>query len=104
MKAIISSLLLLISMVSSGATVFIKGMSWPLEYKNNFYYLPQTYVMPPGTTYLYITIDGIDKVCSLNIETAGLFELVSHLNILINGIKTEWNCFAYTTTIIEVRP
>ena len=87
MKAIIGSFLLLISLISSAATVFIKGMSWPLEYKDNVYYLPQTYVMTPGTTYLYITIDGINKVCSLNTETAGLFELVSHINILINGIR-----------------
>lgn len=104
MKAIILFLLMCVSMMSRGEAIIIRGEPSPLEYRNDIYYLPPTYVIPPETTYLYVKINGINKVCFLNTSTAVLYDRISHINIFFNGAKTEWNCFPYITTIIEVRP
>jgi hypothetical protein len=104
MKAIFLLVLFLVNTSATGEIVIIKGQPTPLEFSNNFYYLPQTYVIAPEIDYIYITMDGINKICLLNESPSDIFEMVSHINILIHGIKTEWNCFPYITTIKEVRP
>jgi len=104
MKASMFLLLMCLCMEACGRIVIIQGQPYPLGYRGELYYLPINYVISPGTTNLFVTIDGIKKVCFLNTASSLLFEQVSQLNILINGVKTEWNCFAFRTTINEVRP
>ncbi len=104
MKTTLLLLLMLICIESSGAIILIQGETVPLEYQNDIYYLPTNLVIPPGTTNLYITMDGINKICFLNRAPSGLFEQISEISIIINGVKTEWNCFPYRTTVFEVRP
>ena len=104
MKAIIFFFLISISVVSSGETIIIQGLPTPLEQRGELYYLPPSYVVSPDTTYLFVTMDGINKVCFLNTASAVIYDQISHMNIFINGMKTEWNCFPYITTIMEVRP
>ena len=89
---------------SFGATIVIRGLPTPLEYRDGLYYWPQHLVMSPGNTNLFITMDGVKKVCFLNTSPPGLFEQISEISIVIHGSKTEWNCFPYRTTIIEIRP
>ena len=90
---------------SFGATIFIRDQPSPLEYRDELYYLPINFPMSPGTTNFFITMDGINKLCFLNtIPTNGMFEQISEVDIVINGVKTEWNCFPYTTTVSEDRP
>ena len=91
-------------MVSSATTVIIRGQPTPLINRGDFYYLPETYVINPELTYLYITMDGQDKICLLNTDPAVLSESVDHINIIVKNIKSEWNCFSYRTTVHEVRP
>ena len=97
MKTNIFLLLMCICIKSFGAIIFIKNQPTPLEYQNELYYWPQNFVMSPGTTNLFITMDGMNKVCFLNTAPPGLFEQMSEISIVINGFKTEWNCFPYTT-------
>jgi hypothetical protein len=104
MKAMLCAVLFSLSSIASGATVIIRGQPAPLEYQNDFYNLPQTFNIPQGTTQMYITMDGIDKLCILNTADSDIFEMVSRMNILVHGIKTEWNCFPFITTVEEVLP
>lgn len=104
MKTAIFLLLMCISIETSAAIIIIRGQPIPLEYKEDLYYLPINLVMDPGTTNLFITMDGVNKVCFLNTAPSGLFEQVSEISIVINGFKTEWNCFPYITTVTEARP
>ena len=104
MKTTLFMLLMCIFLECSGAIIIIKGQPTSLEYRNETYYLPQDYVISPETTNLFITMDGINKVCFLSTTPSLLFEQISQINILINGIKTEWNCFPYTTSVFAVRP
>lgn len=90
-------------MQSFAAIVVINGQLSPLEYRGELYYLSETYVISPDTTNLFITMDGVNKVCFLN-TAPSLLEEVSQIDIFMNGMKTEWNCFAYRTTVFEVRP
>jgi len=103
MKAILFLLLMCILLECRAAVIIIDGQPSALEYRGEVYYLPQGYVLPE-TPSLYVTMDGINKICFLNTESALLFEQVSLIVILVNGIKTEWNCFPYKTTVFEVRP
>lgn len=104
MKTIISLLLMLLYMESYAAIIVIKNQPLPLIYREDLYYLPLNFTIAPGTTNLYITMDGINKVCFISTTPAGMLQQVSDINIVINGVKTGWNCFPYKTTIIEVRP
>lgn len=104
MKAILFLLLMEVSIVSSGQTIFVRGLPTPLEQRGDIYFLSPTYVISRDITYLYVTMDGINKVCFLNTEPTVMYDYISHINIFINEIKTEWNCFPYKTTIIEIRP
>lgn len=103
MKTFISLLLMGICIQSFGAVIYIKDQSYPLEYRNQLYYLPQHFISP-GTTNLYITMDGINKVCFLDMAPPGTLEQISAIYLVLNGVITEWNCFPYKTTILEVRP
>lgn len=89
---------------SSGATLVVKGQPTPLEYQNDVYYWPLNLAISPGLQTLYITMDGINKVCFLNTAPPGLLEQMSEISIIIKGKMTDWNCFPYTTTYYEVRP
>lgn len=104
MKTTMFLLLMCICIESSGAIIVISGQPSPLEYRGELYYLPQGYVIAPEAANLFVTMDGINKVCFFNTESSLLFEQNSQISILINGIKTEWNCFPYRTTVFEVRP
>lgn len=104
MKMTICLLLMCICIESSGAIIVISGQPTPLEYRGELYYLPQDYVIVPEDANLFVTMDGINKVCFLNTDSPLLFEQISQISILINGIKTEWNCFPYRTTVVEARP
>ena len=104
MKNIIFITLLLINAVSAAETVIIQGQPSPLEYRDNFYYLPQTFTIAPDTNYIHVTMDGVKKICLFNTAPSDIFEMSSHINILIHGIKTEWNCFPYLTTVTPVWP
>ncbi len=104
MKKIAFLVLLLINAVSVAETVIIQGQPSPLEFRDNFYYLPQTYSISPDTNYIYITMDGVNKICLFNSAPSDIFEMSSHINILIHGIKTEWNCFPFLTTVEAVWP
>ncbi|WP_028388785.1 hypothetical protein [Legionella fairfieldensis] len=104
MKVILFLILSGLCLASVGATIIIRGQTSPLEYQHEAYYLPLNFVIPPGTTNLFITMDGVDKVCFLDKAHPGMFDQISEVSIIINGIKTEWNCFPYKTTVFEVRP
>ena len=104
MKPLLFLLLLLSCIQSFAAIIFVRNQPMPLEYIHEEYYWPANFNMEPGTTTFYITMDGINKVCFLNTGVHGLFEQKSEISIIIKGIKTEWNCFPYRTTILEVRP
>lgn len=104
MQATLFSLLMCLSLTSSAAVVFVQNAPEPLTYYNDIYYWPQNLEMPPGTKNLYITMNGLQKICFLNRAPSGLFEQISEISIMIKGVRTEWNCFAYTTTIQAVRP
>jgi hypothetical protein len=102
MKTSMFLLLMSIFLESFGAIIIIKGQPVPLDCRNELYYLPANYIIK--ATSLYITMDGINKVCFLNAAPSGMFEQVSQINIASNGVKTVWNCFPYKTTVLEVRP
>ena len=104
MKTTLFFFLMCLYVECSGAIIIINGQLSPLEYSGELYYLPQTYVISPETTNLFVTIDGINKVCFLNTVPSLLFEQISQINIVISGVKTEWNCFPYRTTVFEIRP
>ena len=93
-----------ICMWAPGAVIIIRGQPTALEYRDELYFVPQGYTIRPETTNLFITMDGVNKVCFLNTQPPGLFEQVSQISILLNGFKTEWNCFPYIVTISEDRP
>ena len=97
-------LLMCISVVSSGEIIFIKGLPSQLEQRGELYYLPPSYVVKPTTTYLFITMDGVNKLCFLNTTPGVMYDRIAHISILMNEMKTDWNCFPYTTTITEARP
>ena len=104
MKAMIFFSLLCVSVVSFGANILIKGLPTPLQYNGQLYFLPPDYIIPTSTTDLYVTMDGVNKVCFLNQTSSIMYDRISHINVLMNGMNTEWNCFPYITTIMEVRP
>lgn len=104
MKATISFLFMCFCMGSFGAIIYIKDQPVPLIYKEEQYYLPLHFSISPGTKNLYITMDGMKKLCFLDTAPEGTLEQISAISIVINGLRTEWNCFPYKTTIIEVRP
>lgn len=103
MKTNLFLLLMCICIESFGAVIFVRDQFSPLEYSNELYYWPQNLVMSPGTTNLFITMDGINKVCFLNMAPPGMLEQVSEISIVINQVNTDWNCFPYKTTVFEVR-
>lgn len=103
MKPSIFLLLMCICIESFGAIIIIRGLPSPLEYRNELYYWPLNIVLNPGTKNLFITMDGINKVCFLNTAPQGTLEQISEISIIINGLKTDWNCFPYRTTVFEVR-
>lgn len=104
MKASIFFLLMCICIESFGAIIIVRGHTAPLEYSEELYYWPLNLTINPETVNLYITMDGINKVCFLNTAPQGLLEQISEISIIIKGIKTDWNCFPYETTIHEVLP
>ena len=104
MKAILFLVLIGISDVSSGQTILVQGFPTALEQRGELYYLAPTYVISPDINYLYVTMDGIHKVCFLNTEPSVMYDQISHINIFINQMRTEWNCFPYKTTVLEIRP
>ncbi|HIG0328379.1 TPA: hypothetical protein ACX87D_002275 [Legionella pneumophila] len=104
MKPTLFLLLMWICTASFGATIMVKGLPSPLEHSNDLYYWPPNIAFSPGTTNLFITMDGINKVCFLNTGIQGGLEQISEISIIINGVKKDWNCFPYTTTILEARP
>ncbi|KTD56216.1 hypothetical protein [Legionella shakespearei] len=104
MKKIIFSLLMCIYIESFAAVVVVDNQPLPLEYQGNLYYWPLNLNITPDTKNLFITMDGIRKICFLNKAPPGLLEQVSLISIIIKGKKTDWNCFPYTTTYHEVRP
>ena len=104
MKTITFLLLICFCIESSWAIIIIKGQATSLEYGSEPYYLPQNSIISREATNLFITMDGVNKVCFLNTSPSPLFEQVSLVVILIDGIKTEWNCFPYRTTVFEARP
>lgn len=104
MKIILFVMFMTMSFVSSGAVIIVKGLPMPLEYRNEIYLLPPANITPANVTYLYITMDGINKACSLNTQSDDVFDQISQVNFMIDGVKTEWNCHAYKTTVIEVLP
>lgn len=104
MKTNIYLLLMCMCIESYGAIIIIKNQPSPLEYRNELYYLPQNFGLSPGTTNFFVTMDGINKVCFLNTARSGTLQQISEISIVINGVKTDWNCFPYETTVIEVRP
>jgi hypothetical protein len=104
MKTTIFLFLMSLCIESLGAIIFIKGQPTPLTFTNELYYLPMNFSISPGTTNLFITMDGMNKLCFLNTSPPGMLEQISEINIVINGVITDWNCFPYKTTILEVRP
>lgn len=104
MKPPIFVLLMCICIQSFGAIIMIRGLPSPLEYKDDLYHWPLNIVFSPRTTNLFITMDGTNKVCFLNTAPSGVLEQTSEISVIINGLKTNWNCFPYRTTIYEVRP
>lgn len=91
-------------MQASAATVFIQNEITPLNYVNDIYYWPQNLAIKPGVKNLFISMDGVRKICFLDQAEPGLFEQISEITIIIKGVRTDWNCFPYTTTITEARP
>jgi hypothetical protein len=89
---------------SFGAIIIIQDQPTPLEYRNEMYYLPIGFVIDPLSTNLYVTMDGIPKICFFNKASSELFEQAAQISIIINGIKTDWNCFPYKTTVYPVLP
>lgn len=104
MKSTIFLLLMWICTESFGATILIKGLPSPLVYRNELYYWPPNIVIRPETINLFITMDGINKVCFLDTGPQGTLEQISEISIIINGVKKDWNCFPYRTTILKARP
>ena len=104
MKNTIYLLIMSIYMESFSAVLIIRDQPIPLEYTNELYYWPLNLDMNPGTKNLFITMDGVNKVCFLNTAPSGILEQISEISIIIKGQKTNWNCFPYTTTIHEARP
>lgn len=104
MKLALFLVLVWICTESFGTAIMVKGLPSPLEYRNDLYYWPPNVAISPDTTNLFITMDGIDKVCFLNTGLQGGLEQISEISIIINGAKKDWNCFPYTTTILEARP
>ncbi|MFO3149133.1 hypothetical protein SCR18_09085 [Legionella pneumophila serogroup 1] len=104
MKPTLFLLLMWICTEPFGATIMVRGLPSPLVYSNDLYYWPPNVAISPSTTNLFITMDGIDKVCFLNTGLQGGLEQISEISIIINGVKKDWNCSPYTTTILEARP
>jgi len=104
MKAIIFLSLMCLSVASCWADIFIKGQPTPLRYNGQLYSFPTGYVLPEGTKDLYVIMDGVNKVCFINQGPTVMYHQISQVNVFMNGKNTEWDCFPYTTTIIEVRP
>lgn len=104
MKSMIGILLFLGAFGTHSATIIIEGQPTALEYRDNVYYPPSTYVYDPEITYMYVTMNGIPKICLINQQAPLYLEQVSQINIIIKGWKTMWNCYAYNTSIIEVKP
>lgn len=104
MKPSMFLLLICICIESFGATITINGLPSPLEYKDEQYYWPLNIAIRPGTENLFITMDGINKICFLNTAPQGLLQQISEISVIIHGVKTNWNCFPYRTTIYEARP
>lgn len=103
MRLTLFLLLIGICIESFAAIIVIRGQPTAMDYRDELYYPPQNFSIPPETTNLYITMDGINKLCFLNKVPSALLEERSQINIFLNGMKTEWNCFPYTTKILEDR-
>ena len=104
MKVMMFFSLMCIYVVSSWADIIIKGQPTPLRYNGQFYSFPTGYVLPEGTNDLFVNMDGVNKVCFISQQYSIRYNQISQVNVFMNGINTEWNCFPYTTTINEVRP
>ncbi|ASQ47086.1 hypothetical protein clem_12760 [Legionella clemsonensis] len=75
-----------------------------LEQRDGIYLLPPSNIIPSNTISLYITMDGVDKICVIDTHSGGTLEQITQVNFLINGVRTTWNCYAYETTVIKVLP
>ena len=104
MKTPLFLLLMSLCFESIGATIVVNGQPLPLNYSDNLYYWPYNIAMTPGTKNLFISMDGLNEVCFLSSGPSGTLEQVSEISIILNGMKTDWNCFPYKTTITEVLP
>lgn len=104
MKPTIFLLLMCVFIESFGAIIIIRGLPTPLEYRDDLYYWPLNIDFRPGTKNLFITMDGINKLCFLNTASKGGLEQISEISVIINGLKTDWNCFPYRTTVFEISP
>ncbi|CAM3046357.1 hypothetical protein [Legionella worsleiensis] len=104
MKKTLFIFLMCVSWGAFSANILVRGQPIPLEYNHDIYYWPNNVALYPGTQNLFITMDGINKLCFLNTAPPGLLEQISAISINIKGQLTHWNCFPYTTEIYEVRP
>ena len=103
MKNLAMSLMCLF-LVMSSITGFsnvnvISGKPAELEFVQDYYTLPASYVVTPG--YRYITLNNVERVCYLSIKPELKDLDMLRLVIQENGTKFLWNCYQYNPRFFE---
>ncbi|AHE65926.1 hypothetical protein [Legionella oakridgensis] len=100
LKAIL--ILLTVSFPAFADKIIITGQPIVLEDRDDVYYVPANY--SATTAYNYVTINGVNRVCYLEQQpTLAGVDMIT-INVEVNGVKTPWNCYAYSTEYFEVTP
>ncbi|WP_133131142.1 hypothetical protein [Legionella yabuuchiae] len=104
MKSLIFLSLMLLSVVSFGAKIIVTGEPIILEHRDDLYYPPATFTEPPPTSYTYVTVDGVPRVCYLNPQPALANLDMITINVEVKGTTAVWNCYAYNTNYFQASP
>jgi hypothetical protein len=104
MKIVTWMCLFFISLSAHAERIIVTGEPVVLQQRDQVYYVPTTYVQQPSVTYMYVTIDGVHRVCFLNANPALVNVEATQINIEAQGKRVLWSCYAYNTTYFEARP
>ncbi|GGI93528.1 hypothetical protein GCM10007966_22630 [Legionella impletisoli] len=104
MKPLLFLSLMLFSILSFGAKIIVTGEPIVLEHRGDLYYPPANFTEPVPTSYTYVTVDGVTRVCYLNPQPAFANLDMITINVEVKGTTSVWNCYAYNTTYFEAQP
>ena len=92
-KCLIGVFLILFGVAGFADQNIISGKPTELDFHQNYYTFPPSYVVTPG--YRYITLNNVERVCYLTIKPELKSLDMLRLVIKENGTNFQWNCYQY---------